>query len=88
MTGAVDVADDGMGIPGEYRERVLGTFERGFDPDSLGTALGLPMCRRIVEDVGGEISIVDTEPGRCFRMRLPASWTVESRLPAATPSQR
>lgn len=79
-TVVLDVADDGVGIPAEYRERVFGIFERleGYDPESRGTGIGLTMCRRIAEDVGGDISIVDADRGTTFRVRLPAADAVRA----------
>jgi signal transduction histidine kinase len=67
------VADDGVGVPAPYREKVFGIFERleGFSSSATGTGVGLTMCRRIVEDLSGSIEIVDSETGTHVRMVLP-----------------
>jgi signal transduction histidine kinase len=67
------VADDGVGVPAAYREKVFGIFERleGFSSLAPGTGVGLTMCRRIVEDLSGSIEIVDSEVGTHVRMVLP-----------------
>jgi signal transduction histidine kinase len=71
----VSVADDGAGIPEPYRERVFGVFERlePRDTTTVGTGVGLAICRKIVEQVGGEIVIAPSQRGTDFRMTLPLS---------------
>jgi len=60
------VADDGVGIAAEDRERVFDMFFRARKKDSstAGTGLGLAICRGIVEAHGGTIGIVEAENGR------------------------
>lgn len=55
----VTVADNGRGIPVDYREKAFEVFERldAAHSDVPGTGMGLPICRRIVESVGGSISL-------------------------------
>lgn len=68
----VEVSDDGPGIPAERREAV---FERGASTEQEGAhGLGLAMCRRIVEEHGGEIR-AEAAPtgGALFRFTLPLS---------------
>jgi signal transduction histidine kinase len=70
------VADDGAGIPPQYRERVFGIFERldqEADTATVGTGIGLSMCRKIVEQVDGSLTIDDTETGTTFRISLPSA---------------
>ncbi|GAC1593519.1 MAG: hypothetical protein NVS3B21_14630 [Acidimicrobiales bacterium] len=59
----VYVADDGAGIPETYREKVFGIFERLGAQDSGGTGIGLAVCRKIVEQSGGTIEIIDSGSG-------------------------
>lgn len=68
----LSVADDGPGIPREHRERVFRVFER-LSGDKEGTGMGLAVCKRIVEAVGGRIWIEDSEAGTDMRMALPVS---------------
>jgi signal transduction histidine kinase len=71
----VSVADNGKGIPAPYRDKVFGVFERleRQDADTPGTGIGLAVCRKIVETVGGEIFIADNSPGARFSIRFPAA---------------
>jgi two-component system sensor histidine kinase KdpD len=59
---AIEVADQGPGIPPEDREKVFDMFYRVDQADSqtAGTGLGLAICRGIVEAHGGTIH---AEPG-------------------------
>ncbi|MFZ2407561.1 MAG: PAS domain-containing protein [Methylobacter sp.] len=58
------VADNGIGIPAEYRERVFGVFERlQVHDDQNSTGIGLAIVRRIVESCGGSVSMQETPGG-------------------------
>ena len=63
------ISDTGCGISPEHRERIFDLF---FTTKPRGTGLGLPICRRIVEDHGGEIT-VESRPGHgtTFTVHLP-----------------
>jgi two-component system phosphate regulon sensor histidine kinase PhoR len=60
----VRVADNGLGIPAEAVPHVFERFYRVRDSEGFtsGTGLGLPIARRIVEALGGEIDF-ETEAG-------------------------
>jgi signal transduction histidine kinase len=73
----VAVQDDGPGVPAEYRERVFGVFERLEVDDQTGTGIGLAICRKIVETLGGRIWLADRDDGAEFRLLLPAAVIVE-----------
>jgi PAS domain S-box-containing protein len=68
----IAVADNGIGIPHDYYDRIFGLFKRLHGRDVPGTGLGLALCRRIVEAHGGHIW-VESELGRgsTFRIALP-----------------
>lgn len=67
------VEDDGRGIPEAYRERVFGVFERlNSGSDSTGTGIGLAICRKVMDAMGGSIGADPVEAGTRIRMRFPA----------------
>jgi signal transduction histidine kinase len=78
----VSVADDGVGIAPEHRIRVFGIFERlqARDERTGGTGIGLAMCRKIVEQLGGTMWVGDTPTGTDIRFLVPAR-LVQSRTP-------
>lgn len=70
----VQVADDGRGIAPEYRSRVLRVFERLDAPKSSpGTGIGLAICKRIAESLGGSITVDGPLPGRSSGATLTVS---------------
>lgn len=67
----LEVRDHGPGVPAEERERI---FEPFHTTRTRGTGLGLAVSRRIVEQHGGRIEVLDAEGGgACFRVTIPAS---------------
>ena len=67
------VIDHGLGVPAEHRARVFEMFQRLHTREEIeGSGVGLAICRRIVERLGGEIRVEDT-PGRgaTFVVRIP-----------------
>jgi PAS domain S-box-containing protein len=71
----VRVSDDGPGIPPEDSERVFDMFHRLDSSDSravYGYGLGLPMARRLLQAMEGDIELVEDEmAGTCFELWLP-----------------
>jgi signal transduction histidine kinase len=65
----IEVIDTGPGIPPEEQEKV---FDPYYTTRSDGTGLGLPTCRRIIEEHHGHIEL-HSEPGKgtCFTIELP-----------------
>jgi two-component system phosphate regulon sensor histidine kinase PhoR len=73
----VSVADTGFGLSPQDQERVFQRFFRVKDENTrhiVGTGLGLPIVKKVIEDHGGSIR-VDSEPGKGsrFTVYLPCS---------------
>lgn len=73
----VDVADDGIGIPGAEIARIFEKFRQVNDPlaaKQVGTGLGLPICREILTHFGGRIWAESAAgKGSVFRFTVPAA---------------
>jgi signal transduction histidine kinase len=68
----IEVADTGVGIPHEDRERLFEPSARGSVDDDGGAGLGLAISRAIVEAHGGRIWLADSEVGTRVRFVIPA----------------
>ena len=70
------VEDDGEGIPGEVLPRLFDPFSRANSAvarNEEGTGLGLPLCKRLTELLGGEIDVrTSSGDGTCVTIRFPA----------------
>jgi heavy metal sensor kinase len=79
----IAVADQGPGVPPEYRERIFDRFfrvDQSRTRDGGGAGLGLAIAKWAVEIHGGQISVVERPKGGSeFRILLPLS-DLESRL--------
>ena len=72
---AVDVIDQGSGIPADEQDRVFDKFYRVEDPMTMttgGNGLGLFISRQLARAMGGDITVESTVGvGSRFRMTLP-----------------
>lgn len=74
----VSIADNGKGWPNENRNRLLEPY---MTTRSKGTGLGLAIVSKIVEQHGGQVDLIDSDPdvhgniGACFRFTLPIQMT-------------
>ena len=71
------VADEGVGIPEKDRERIFNKFQR-LDPNLVGgaggTGLGLFICRELVTQMNGTLSVTSAEgEGSTFTVELPVA---------------
>lgn len=68
---AITVCDTGPGIPADLHEKIFEPFfsTKGHQE---GTGLGLSLCRKLAEELGGRLELVGAEGGACFRLGLPS----------------
>ncbi len=83
------VADTGCGIPADMMGQIMDPFMQIRDPShadyrAVGTGFGLAICRRLVEVMGGELS-VESEVGKgsTFKTRIPGVAVAKDEKPAA-----
>lgn len=58
----ITVKDNGVGIEAKYQSRIFLPFVRLVNADIPGTGLGLAVCKKAIEGLGGSIW-VESEPG-------------------------
>ena len=59
-----EIADNGIGIPLHYREKVFIIFQRLHNRNEFdGTGIGLAICKKIIDSLGGKIWIEDSPLG-------------------------
>lgn len=81
----IEILDDGPGLPKELGGRI---FEPFMSTKETGTGLGLPICKRIIEEHGGQITAADRpNGGAVFTIslpldRLPIGVTAATQSPA------
>jgi two-component system nitrogen regulation sensor histidine kinase NtrY len=86
----VEVVDDGIGLPSENRRRLLEPY---VTTREKGTGLGLAIVRKILEDHGGRVELLDAPAvaegghGTMVRLRMPSGGPV-SQESAAVESPR
>ena len=68
----IDFDDDGPGVPAADRQRIFEAFETG--PGEAAPGLGLTLCRRIIEQHGGTLSLHSSPLGGArFSISLPVA---------------
>jgi signal transduction histidine kinase len=76
----IEVQDNGVGIQPEDMSRIFVPF---FTTKPKGTGLGLPICQRLIEGMGGTIYVKANRPaGTVFTIHLPVR-----REPREAPSE-
>lgn len=95
---AIDIEDTGLGILPEQAAKLFAAFTQADSTITRkfgGTGLGLTICRRLAEIMGGNVFLVWSKPGlgSCFRIDLPfervsGSETFENLSMANEPSMR
>lgn len=63
-TAVLEVTDNGVGISDEQRATIFEPFAKDYDPSVQdSTGLGMSICKKIIDDWGGEIKISSQEVG-------------------------
>jgi two-component system C4-dicarboxylate transport sensor histidine kinase DctB len=65
----VHVADSGPGVPARLIDKVFEPFFTTKDV-GVGTGLGLSLCRTMMEEFGGSISVRNADEGAVFSLRF------------------
>jgi signal transduction histidine kinase len=79
----VTISDNGPGIPDSVRRTLFDPFVTAGKPS--GTGLGLTLARRIAEEHGGGVCLVESNPGRTVFTLSLAKPSRKSRSPISTP---
>jgi two-component system, NtrC family, nitrogen regulation sensor histidine kinase NtrY len=67
----VFITDNGKGIPLKFRNRI---FEENFTTKEKGMGIGLKLIKKYLEDINGQIILVETSPsGTTFSISIPRS---------------
>ncbi|MFC0296668.1 histidine kinase N-terminal domain-containing protein [Geobacillus jurassicus] len=65
----IEIANNGPAIPADIVETI---FEPFFTTKKLGTGIGLYICKKVIEDHGGDICCFSDDNVTTFSIRLPA----------------
>lgn len=69
---AIEVRDNGLGIPEKNRDQVFQMFRRFHTEAAEGHGLGLAMVKKQVEYLAGKVSFTSNDDGTTFQVLLPA----------------
>ena len=67
----ITIADNGMGIPEKFHDRVFQVFQRFANSPKPSSGLGLAIVKKNVNQMGGDISFTSTSEGTMFKIMLP-----------------
>jgi len=70
----VSVRDYGPGVQKSQMKKIFQLFYRSGNEltrESLGTGIGLALVRQLARAMGGEVDVINREPGAEFQLRLP-----------------
>ena len=75
--GRVEIAvrDHGPGIPRDQLKKIFRLFYRSENEltrETVGTGIGLALVHRLTSAMGGEVDVINRDPGAEFRLRFPS----------------
>ncbi|MEM7203790.1 MAG: PAS domain S-box protein [Planctomycetota bacterium] len=75
-------ADNGIGVDPRFHEQIFGVFKRLHAREAYpGTGIGLAICKRIVDRLGGAIAVESAEGhGATFRVTVPKRYRPEAAM--------
>ena len=77
---AIDIEDDGPGLPPRARENLFRPFAASARPG--GSGLGLAIARELMRLHGGDLALVaSTGEGTVFRVTMPAAKKAAAKAP-------
>jgi signal transduction histidine kinase len=80
----LSVADNGMGVSEDERERIFDMFSRRLAGDGFDSGIGLAVCARIVQRAGGTLDVAPApEGGSVFTVTIPVGRD-EGDVPASS----
>lgn len=78
----IEIEDNGRGIPANRLEDIFRPFQRAHGPDIDGSGIGLACVKKIVEKLGGSVTVESVEGrGSTFSVRLPTGVTDARQIP-------
>ena len=75
---AIDIEDNGLGIPDDAGDRIFERFTR-FSRNSEGSGLGLAIVKRNVDALSGRIDVQSSDAGTAIRVVVPKTQPEEER---------
>ncbi len=84
------ITDNGIGIDQKFHKTVFEMFKRLHNKSSYeGTGMGLALCEKLVNDMGGEIWLSSNlNEGSCFSFSIPASKIVCSKIKSSNKQEK
>jgi len=80
----LQITDSGTGVPDALRDKIFQPFFTTKDP-GVGTGLGLPVARRILEQHGGQLRVVAVPGGTAFEALFPHGATAPDARGSSAP---
>lgn len=71
----ITVRDHGPGIPRDQLKKIFRLFYRSENEltrETVGTGIGLALVHRLTIAMGGEVDVINRDPGAEFRLRFPS----------------